>query len=263
MVGGGERVYGTLGKWRQLLTYLVLMLLCLANAAVANKILDRIQNDFGDYYKILNYAMTNTSDFIKFNVTSPCECRNWCFVYSACHSVSVMPQANGVRECRISSEPTNIGDRSQRPKLKKTSGAIHFLAAVSGTRDWDTLLDDGFRWRTESTSYIWSYRLSSARLAILSSLHQVKLAMRDTTVNKPYYVDLSRNDTDQPVWNAGGGNVKYNDTDLDPTRIQDDPNLSSSKFYFIHDGSQYTFVGTSGSTERIHLQQYNYLNLWE
>ncbi|KAG7157383.1 hypothetical protein Hamer_G005806 [Homarus americanus] len=164
-----------------------------------------------------------------------CMCRRACQAKIDCHSVSMVPTTGTENECRISTKPANIGDKTQRPRLKRTPGAFHFLAAVKGTNEWITLLDDGFKWRTESNTYIWSFRLNGARLAILSSLHQVKLAMRDTTVNKPYYVDLSRTGTDQPVWNAGGGNVKYNDTDLDPTRIQDDPNLSNSKFYFTHD----------------------------
>ncbi|XP_069180616.1 uncharacterized protein [Procambarus clarkii] len=258
------QVTGTRGRRQQVVMPHLLLLLLLLNSAAADKVVESLRDGFGYYYKIAGYALNDPADYQVVQVTSGCECHRRCQVLPTCHSVSVLTTAGGASECRVSQKPAVLTNVADRPKLYRNPTAIHFL--FTAPPNWNEVEDDGFEYQTTGLTFSWgqgpSWCTGNVRLVNIITLDQMRIIMGETAKNTRYWVNLSRKPGGQPTWDAGGAAIPYNQTDLDPTSLVDKTSPSlSSYFYLTHNGSHYTFTGTSSVYFYFFICQDNLLNL--
>ncbi|XP_069950897.1 uncharacterized protein [Cherax quadricarinatus] len=254
------------------LPLLSLLLFLLLFTTVAAKIVESLWDGFGYYYKIYGYAMNNSADYQMMQVNNSCECRRRCQVVPECSSVSVVTLAGSNRaECRFSTKPTPLSNVNDRPKLSFFPASFHFLFTGIYSNNyyynylstlWKSVEDDGFTYTPTTFTFSWGSPPSWCnKVVTITTLDQMRIIMKTASKNTPYNVDLYRGPNSQPTWNHQEAAIPYNQTELDPARIVDNMPLHlSSKFYLQHNGSQYTFIGGSGTPYTV-LCQLNPLNL--
>ncbi|KAG7177489.1 uncharacterized protein LOC121864113 [Homarus americanus] len=239
----------------------VVALIHTATVAAPVKFVDLIQDGFDHYYKIYGYSMNDTAEYRVVAANSTCECRRKCQVVPRCSSVTVLPLEGGMVECRVSNKPGPLSDTSDRPKLYRTPGAFHFLSAA--TTNWVAVEADGYKYRVAGNLKSWASPPSWCVniMAAWRTPHMPLVLLNVIPANYHVYIDLSRVANGPVTWKARGDAVLYEDTGLDPALLQDLPATQPSKFYAVHDGSQVTLMGDTGTTPRRILCQDNPLNL--
>ncbi|XP_069184624.1 uncharacterized protein [Procambarus clarkii] len=231
-------------------------LLLLLNTSTADKVAESLNDGFGYFYKISGYALNVSSDYKLIHVSSRCECLRRCQVVPACSSVSVVSSASAGSvnlECRVSNSPAPLTNPAYRPKLYRTPGALHFL--FTKLPYWDEVDHKGFGFI--EGFWLDLHLMYGCTKAVITTLEQMMFIMRTTTRNRQFLVNLSPDKSGIPTWDFGGANIRYNQTQLDPSRI-----INLQQYFFLyHNGSNYFFKGVSSLSFGYALCQTNPLNL--
>nr|XP_053643298.1 uncharacterized protein LOC128696183 [Cherax quadricarinatus] len=277
------------------LPLLSLLLFLLLFTTVAAKIVESLWDGFGYYYKIYGYAMNNSADYQMMQVNNSCECRRRCQVVPECSSVSVvtLEETFSNRDGYLKALHVSKPERCYRETrtiinflfsffsfdiklypnkhlakhslVTQCSGferfGVSFMKPEISTL-WKSVEDDGFTYTPTTFTFSWGSPPSWCnKVVTITTLDQMRIIMKTASKNTPYNVDLYRGPNSQPTWNHQEAAIPYNQTELDPARIVDNMPLHlSSKFYLQHNGSQYTFIGGSGTPYTV-LCQLNPLNL--